>query len=94
MLSKKAQKKGWTGLQELYIRDDNELYKPDLISVKEEGAWDPTWVAKLFSPIPAPHPPLLLPLKPRNLPLILQHPSPSRPSLCHPLQNNHKHCFG
>lgn len=38
-MSCKAKKKNWTVFQELHIRhDDNELYKPDLIFVKEGKA--------------------------------------------------------
>lgn len=38
MLAKKAKKKYCTGLQELHIRDENnQLSKPDLNFVKEEG---------------------------------------------------------
>lgn len=54
MLAKKA-KSYWTGLQEPHLKDDNnELYKPDVIFVKEEGrSWIPTWVAKTFTPPPS-----------------------------------------
>lgn len=37
-MSCKAQKKNWTVFQELHIRHDHELYKPDLIFVKEGKA--------------------------------------------------------
>lgn len=92
MLARKAKRKYWTGLHERHIRSDNNgLYKPDLIFVKEEGAWVPA--CPNCSPRSKPHTPHLLTLKPRKLPLILQHPPASTPNLCYTIQNNHKHHF-